>query len=164
MVVFNHVLASTGFGAEDRGDDHDHRRRRATPNDTDGTISDEPASIKVARLGGESLTGRRLEERETNTLGSIVHHLFGALAGAVYGAASARAPILTTGAGLPYGATVWLVADEIGLPMVGLAQRPSAYPAQRHAAALATHLVFGLTVESVRRLLMREPARRHSKM
>jgi putative membrane protein len=164
MVVFNHVLASTGFGEEDRGEHHDRRRSRAKPNDTDGTISDEPASIKVARLAGEALIGRPLEEREKNMSGSIVHHLFGALAGAAYGAASARAPVVTTGGGLPYGAAVWLAADEIGLPILGLAHRPSEYPAQRHAAALATHLVFGLTVESVRRLLMPDPARRHSKM
>lgn len=164
MVMFNHVLASTGFGDEDRGDHHEHRRRRAKPNDTDGTISDEPASIKVARVAGEALTGRPLEEREKRALGSVVHHMFGALAGAVYGAASTRAPVLTTAGGLPYGAAVWLLADEIGLPMVSLARRPSHYPAQRHAAALATHLVFGLTVESVRRLLIPATSQRHSKM
>ena len=35
------------------------------------------------------------------------------------------------------------------------ASSPGAYPLSRHAAALASHLVFGLTVEGVRRALGR---------
>ena len=40
------------------------------------------------------------------------------------------------------------------MPLAGLASGPGAYPLSRHAAALASHLVFGLTVEGVRRALL----------
>jgi hypothetical protein len=153
MVAFNHLLGAAGFGDEDRGAHHEHRRNEAKPNDTDGTISDEPASIKLARSLGERMKGSALTERERSVAGSIVHHAFGAFAGALYGAATATAPVLSAGAGLPYGLAVWMVADEAALPMLGLARKPSDYPAKRHAAALATHLVFGLTVEAVRRAM-----------
>ena len=153
MVAFNHLLGATGFGNEDRGAHHGHRRNQAKPNDTDGTISDEPASIKVARAAGEQLKGSELTEREKGALGSLVHHAFGAFAGALYGAAAAKVPGLAAGAGLPFGLAVWLVADEAALPILGLSKRPSEYPPARHAAALATHLVFGLTVEGVRRAM-----------
>ena len=153
MVAFNHLLGAAGFGDDDRGAHHEHRRDAAKPNDTDGTISDEPASIKLARSLGERVKGSALTERERSVAGSIVHHAFGAFAGALYGAATATAPVLATGAGLPYGLAVWMFADEAALPLLGLAKKPSEYPAERHAAALATHLVFGLTVEAVRRAL-----------
>jgi putative membrane protein len=153
MVAFNHLLGAAGFGDEDRGAHHEHRRNEAKPNDTDGTISDEPASIKIARLAGERVKGAALTERERSVAGSVVHHAFGAFAGALYGAAAAKAPALGSGLGLAYGAAVWLAADEAALPLLGLAKKPSEYPAQRHAAALATHLVFGLTVEAVRRMM-----------
>jgi len=153
MVAFNHLLGAIGFADDDRGAHHEHRRNEAKPNDTDGTISDEPASIKLARLAGERVKGSALTERERSVAGSIVHHAFGALAGALYGAASAKAPGLASGAGLPYGLAVWLVADEAALPLLGLAKKPSDYPAKRHTAALGTHLIFGLSVEAVRRMM-----------
>ena len=43
MLLFNHGLARTGFGAGDRGRHHQERRTDAKPNDSDGTIPDEPA-------------------------------------------------------------------------------------------------------------------------
>lgn len=155
MVGFNHLLGAAGFGESDRGGRQGHRRDEAEPNEIDGTISDEPASVKVTRLAGERLTGAPLTERQERIGGLLVHHAFGALVGGIYGAAAARTPAIASGAGLPYGATVWLTADETGLPLVGLARNPATYPAERHAAAFASHLVFGLTVEMVRRLLIR---------
>ena len=87
--------------------------------------------------------------------GSLSHYGFGAMVGALYGAAAAMTPKVTSGAGIPYGAAVFVAAGEIGIPGAGLSRKPSDYPPSRHAAALATHLVFGLTLEAVRRRLMR---------
>ena len=158
MVAFNHLLAATGFGNDDRGGHHQHRRDDAKPNDTDGTISDEPGSIKLARAVGERITGSALTERQKRIGGSLVHHAFGAATGAVYGALAAKVPAVSAGAGLPYGFLVWLIADEAALPLFGLAQPPPNYRAERHAAALASHLAFGLTVESVRSHLAPAPS------
>jgi hypothetical protein len=155
MILFNHLLASAGVGRDDRGRRKQHRRVDAKPNDADGTISDEPATEKAASNLTELVTGEPLDERGKRVFGPIVHHAFGAAVGALYGAATARAPRLAAGGGLPYGAFVWLAAAEAGLPIVGLSRKPTAYPASRHAASLASHFAFGATVEAVRRMLMR---------
>jgi uncharacterized membrane protein YagU involved in acid resistance len=153
MVQFNHMLDPDTGGSDKPGDRHAHRRANARPNDTDGTISDEPGSMQAASAIAEPLLGRPLSEREKEIAGPVAHYLFGAAAGAVYGMAAEIDPSATRGAGIPYGIGVWLVADEIGMHAAGFATSPRDYPLSRHASALATHIVFGLTVEGVRRLL-----------
>ena len=155
MVLFNHALASTGFGRSDVGQHHQDRRADAKPNDSDGTIADEPASRKAASAAAEALAGRPLNEREKDLGGSLFHYGFGAAAGAVYGALAAAAPKVTMGGGAPYGAAVFVTAGELGIPAAGLSRHPADYPPSRHLSALATHLVYGVTLETVRRLLMR---------
>jgi hypothetical protein len=149
MVRFNHLVG----GSDEDGGSHPHRRDRASPNDTDGTIADEPASSQIAARAAEAMLGRTLEEPERQKAGPLFHYGFGAITGALYGAAAEYRPAMTAAAGAPFGATVWLAADEIGLPAFGLARNPTTYPVSRHASALGTHLVFGLTTEAVRRLL-----------
>lgn len=151
MVRFNHLVG--GVEAREGRAPKEHYRFEATPNDTDGTISDEPASIQTAAIVGEQVAGRPLTQPEKRLGGQFFHYAFGAIAGGLYGAAAERSREVTAGFGLPFGATVWLTADEIGLPLAGLAAPPTSYPASRHAAALGTHLVFGATVEAVRRML-----------
>lgn len=151
MVVFNNLLGRTGFGREDLGRHHREHRVDAKPNDTDGTIADEPASRKAASSVAEVVAGTPLDEREKDIGGPVVHILFGAGMGALYGAAAARVPAVTWGAGLPFGAVVWLTAAETGLPLVGLARNPKEYPTARHIASLATHLIYGATTDGVLR-------------
>lgn len=155
MVGFNHLLAATGLGRHDHGRRKQHRRTNAEPNETDGTIPDEPASEKAASNMVEAVTGEPLGDRAKKVGGSIAHHAFGAVVGALYGAAATRVPWIAVGAGAPFGAAVWLTATEAGVPLAGLSKPPGAYPAERHAASLATHVVFGLAVEGVRRWMTR---------
>ena len=54
-------------------------------------------------------------------------------------------------AGLPFGAAFWLLADETAVPLLGLSKGPTEYPLSTYAYALASHLVYGLTAEAVRR-------------
>jgi uncharacterized membrane protein YagU involved in acid resistance len=87
--------------------------------------------------------------------GELVHYAFGGAIGAIYGAAAAKTPDVTAWGGLPFGATVWLIADEMGVPLAGLSKAPTEYPLSKHASALAAHLVYGATTEAVRRLIVR---------
>jgi putative membrane protein len=61
------------------------------------------------------------------------------------------APQVTIGAGVPFGAVFWVLADEVTVPLLGLAKGPAAYPVSTHVYALASHLVYGLTAEFSRR-------------
>jgi uncharacterized membrane protein YagU involved in acid resistance len=54
---------------------------------------------------------------------------------------------------LPFGAAVWLIADEGIVPAAGLSKSPAEYPLSIHAYAFTSHLVFGLTAELVRRAM-----------
>lgn len=158
MVRANHLM-DPGTGASDKpGDPYAHRRVDARPNDTDGTIPDEPGSMQAASALAAPVLDRPLTEREKEIGGPFVHYAFGAAAGAVYGAAVEVDRTAARGGGMVYGIAVWLIADEIGMHAAGFATSPTDYPLSRHAATLATHIAFGLTVESVRRLIRGTPA------
>jgi hypothetical protein len=157
MVCFNRALGGGGFRP---GDSHPERRSRAQPNDTDATFSDEPATMQAASAIAEPVLRRELGEHEQKVGGSVVHFLFSAALGAIYGATAETRPGATRASGIPFGTAVWVAADEIGMPLAGFASHPRNYPLSRHAAAFGSHIVFGLTVESVRRLLRGNPALR----
>ena len=113
----------------------------------------EPATYKAADAATRAVTGRSLPREDRPTGGSIVHYAFGGAVGAIYGAAASQNEEVTAWGGIPFGATVWLIADEIGVPLAGLSKAPTEYPLSSHLSAFATHLVYGLTTESVRKLL-----------
>ena len=113
----------------------------------------EPATIKAAEAVSEKLLGHHLEKDEKEMAGNAVHYATGGASGAVYGVAAEFVPHVTAGAGLPFGTAVWLVVDETAVPSLGLSKAPTEYPLSTHVYALASHFVFGLTTEAVRRTL-----------
>ena len=114
----------------------------------------EPATYQAADAATRAITGKPLPEDEKPLGGSIVHYAFGGAVGAIYGAAASQQREVTAWGGVPFGATVWLVADEMGVPLSGLSKSPTEYPLSSHVSAFATHLVYGSTTEAVRKLLM----------
>jgi putative membrane protein len=111
----------------------------------------EDATVKTASAISESILDHKLTESEKKWAGPAVHYAFGTAVGGLYGAAAELAPDVTAGVGLPFGAAFWLVADETALPLLGLSKGPTEYPASTHVYALASHFVYGLTAEAVRR-------------
>jgi hypothetical protein len=112
---------------------------------------EEDATEKVADAISENIFGHKLDESEKETAGAVVHYAFGAAMGGVYGIAAEVAPEVCAALGLPFGAVFWLAADELTVPLLGLAKPPTEYPLSTHAYSLASHLVYGLTSETVRR-------------
>ena len=114
------------------------------------------AAIRTAVVVSERLLGLELAGREKKEMaGAAVHYAFGVATGGLYGAIAELKPATTTGAGLPFGAAVWLIADEIIVPALGLSKPPTEYPPSTHAYSIASHLVYGLTTEIVRREVRR---------
>jgi putative membrane protein len=140
--AFNRVSAQ--MGSAEGGGGQQHR-----------VPESEPPTYKAAEAVAESVTGHEVPREYKPTAGSLVHYAFGGAVGAMYGAAATRTPDVTSWAGLPFGATVWLIADEMGVPLAGLSKGPTEYPASKHVSAFATHLVYGATTECVRRTMMR---------
>ncbi len=102
-------------------------------------------AIEVAALDHE------LTEREKEAAGTAFHYAMGATSGALYGAVAEIIPGVKAGAGLPFGAAVWVIADEGVVPVLGLSKSLTEYPISTHAYTFTSHLVFGLTAEVVRR-------------
>ena len=116
--------------------------------------SDEPrddAAMRLANAISVGLTEQELTRSEKDSAGTALHYAYGISMAALYGAAAEFAPVVTIGAGLPYGASIWVVADEGIVPALGLSKSSEEYPLSVHAYALASHMVYGVTTEVVRR-------------
>jgi putative membrane protein len=124
------------------------QRRSAGP-------EEEPATMKAAVAVSESVFQHELEPEELKPAGELVHYLYGGAIGALYGWAAERSEVARMASGTLFGAAVWFGSDEIGVPMFGLSKAPTEYPLSTHASALASHLVYGVTTELVRRSLRR---------
>lgn len=115
----------------------------------------EPATVKAAEMISEGAFDHKLTKREKEIAGPAMHFAMGATSGAIYGVASELAPVTTVGAGLPFGAAVWLIADDLAVPALGLSKSPTEFPLSTHAYALSSHLVYGLATDLTRRLLLK---------
>ncbi len=111
------------------------------------------ATVKTAKIISRDVLGHELQESEKKPAGAAVHYAFGTVTGGLYGALAEVTPQVTTGAGVPFGAAFWLLADEISVPLLGLAKGPTEYPVSTHAYALASHLIYGATAELSRRAI-----------
>ena len=109
------------------------------------------ATVETAKVISRNVFGHELKESEKKSAGAAVHYAFGTVTGGLYGAMAEVTPQVTAGAGIPFGAVFWVVADEVTVPALGLAKGPTAYPVSTHVYALASHLVYGLTAELSRR-------------
>jgi putative membrane protein len=108
------------------------------------------ATVETAKVISNAF-GHELKASEKKAAGAAVHYAFGTVTGGLYGAMAEVAPQVTAGAGLPFGAAFWLVADEVAVPSLGLAKGPTAYPVSTHVYSLASHLVYGIAAEFGRR-------------
>ncbi len=113
--------------------------------------SSEPATTRAAEMISEDVFDHRLTKKEKEIADPLMHYAMGGTSGLIYGVASEFVPATTAGVGLPFGTAVWLIADDVVVPALGLSKPVTEYPASTHAYALSSHLVYGLTTELVRR-------------
>ncbi|PYS79039.1 MAG: hypothetical protein DMF66_04185 [Acidobacteria bacterium] len=83
---------------------------------------DDNAAVRAANAVSELVFDHRLTKDEKETGGAVAHYAMGAASGAIYGVVAEILPAATVGAGLPFGAAVWLVADEGVVPALGLSK------------------------------------------
>lgn len=114
----------------------------------------EDATEKVAKAITRSVTGHRLRKSQRATGGEIVHFAFGASIGALYGLLASVFPIVTTGAGVAFGAAVYVGAHAIVTPALGLAPGPVENGFPQESVEFAAHVVYGLAADGVRRIVV----------
>jgi putative membrane protein len=105
----------------------------------------EDATMKTADRISEALQGRQLTKAEKKKAGPVVPYAFGASV-EVNPAANALA-------GIPFGAILFAAADEVALPVLGLSDKPAASRLSTHLYRLVSHAVYGVTTETVRRIV-----------
>ena len=111
------------------------------------------ATVKAADRVALAVTGSPVPSPYRETAGEAVHYLTGGGVGAVYGFLAEFAPRATFGLGAGYGAAVALGLDDMVVPALGLGKSAGETPPSTHAYSLASHLVYGLTLEGVRRIV-----------
>ncbi len=142
--VWTHVAdGSAPRSAGGRHDARDWQERSEHQN------ANELAAQAVARY----TIGRPLTWRELGVAAPLVHYTFGTAMGALYGAYADRR-VSTSGAA--FGTALWLAADEIAMPLLGLSDSPRRRPIEMHLQSWVAHLVYGATAELARRSMRRQ--------
>jgi putative membrane protein len=113
----------------------------------EGRNANEIAAQTIAK----HTVGRSLDQRELEVGATMVHFVFGGAMGALYGALWEVSPATRRMGGAAFGIAVWAAADEVAVPLLGLSRPTTEHPPERHAHAFAAHIVFGMTIEIVRR-------------
>jgi putative membrane protein len=110
----------------------------------------EDATMKAAAKIGSFVLGRELSREEKKKAGPVVHYAFGTFSGAIYGLLSEYLPTARLGFGTAFGTALFLIADELSVPALGLSKRPDEYPLSSHLYGLASHFVYGVSTEAIR--------------
>jgi uncharacterized membrane protein YagU involved in acid resistance len=107
----------------------------------------------VARRLVEGLAVRGPLQHEALS-GQVVHHAFGTAWGGVYGiVAPSVARLDTLRGGLGFGVAVWMLSDNLLLPLFRLSAWPQDYPVKTHGYALIAHFAYGAAVYAAFRAL-----------
>jgi len=105
----------------------------------------EPPALLAEKLGEP-----RKETDEKKLVEGSMHWVFGAAAGAAYGAIAEVYPQITGKYGANFGMTLMAVNHEGILPALGLAAPPAEQEGREQRSEMVTHVVYGVVCETVR--------------
>lgn len=100
-------------------------------------------------------TKKELSENQKIKSLKVIHYTFGALIGIGYSLAAKKNKKVTTGDGVIAGAAIWGLTHGSTLPAMGLQGPVKKMPKSWWVWELGSHLIFGATLETSRRLLSR---------
>ena len=111
----------------------------------------EPPEVLAAKLSGQA--GVLLTGPEKAAAAEAIHWGFGALTGVAYGALAEYFPAATAKDGASFGMALATVTHGTALPAMGLSAEPEDLTTREKTSEMATHVVYGLTMETVRRFV-----------
>ena len=111
----------------------------------------EASEVLAERISGEM--GHRLTATEKAVAVGTIHWGFGALTGAAYGALAEYYPAATAKDGASFGLALAGLTHETALPAMGLSAAPEELTTRERTSEMATHVVYGLMTETVRRFV-----------
>jgi hypothetical protein len=118
-----------------------------------GSLGREPSTMKAADAVAQAVTGAPVPAERRELAGEAMHYATGAGVGGLYGILAEVAPGPSFLLGGVYGAAVAIGGDEMIVPALGLSRPARDVRPSEHAYNLASHLVYGLTLEGARRIL-----------
>ena len=101
----------------------------------------------------EKIAGHELSRSAKTVAAETIHWGFGATAGAAYGVLAEYFPAATSKDGASFGMALEALTHEGALPAMGLSASPDEQTAREHTSEMATHLIFGVVTETVRRFV-----------
>ena len=110
-------------------------------------------TLPSTELAAEAVAGKPMPPPVRSDAGRLVHYVTGAALGLVYGVLAERFKAVTSGFGLSFGTGMAMGIDESLIPALGLAPPVHKSTPGQHLYSLASHLVFGASLEGARRLL-----------
>ena len=108
----------------------------------------EPPEVLAENFAGHELVG---PQKEVAT--EAIHWGFGALTGAAYGALVEYYPAANAKDGAGFGMALSSLTHGTVLPAMGLAAEPEEQTARERTSEMASHVVFGVVTETVRRVV-----------
>jgi putative membrane protein len=108
----------------------------------------EPPAVLAEKVAGHKLTGA---EKEVSV--EAIHWGFGALTGAAYGALAEYYPAATQKDGAAFGTALASLTHAKALPAMGLSAEPEDQTIRERTSEMATHVVYGVVTETVRRFI-----------
>jgi putative membrane protein len=108
----------------------------------------EPPAVLADKLAGHELVGV-----QKGAAVETIHWSFGALTGAAYGALAEYYPAATAKDGAGFGMALASLTHEGVLPAMGLSAEPEAQTTRERTSEMATHVVYGIVTETVRRFV-----------
>lgn len=103
----------------------------------------------------EQVAGHPLPPSQQQIAMQTIHWVFGATAGAIYGALVEVEPSLGAWRGAAFGLALNRLTHESILPRMGLSDSKDAQPTQERISEWVTHAVYGIFTDSVRRVVRR---------
>ena len=139
-------------GENESGESNRQQAGRAKASENGGVTVEEP-TVATAQVVSRKMFEHELTPDQKQIAGPAVHYAYGSLMGALYGGVAELFPSVGAGLGLPFGAALWLLGDEIAVPALGLGKGATELAPDKHADALASHFVYGATTDLLRRVL-----------
>jgi uncharacterized membrane protein YagU involved in acid resistance len=116
----------------------------------------ESSTAAMGRIGWKLVTGKEPRAKETRTtLSWLVHWVISMASGAAYGVVRGKAEPIDVPGGLLLGTSLWLLGDELAMPLLGLTDGPTAYPTELHVHAFGAHVAYGLASSVTTQVLYR---------
>lgn len=108
----------------------------------------EPQEVLAEKLAGHELVGTQKEISR-----GAIYWGFGALTGAAYGALAEYYPAASTKDGAAFGMALSSLTHGSVLPVMGLAAKPERQTGRERTSEMASHVVYGVVTETVRRVV-----------